>query len=126
MSAVSPCQGLPSDGAASVAGASADGQAGVGTVVLLGGARGTSVPGFRVGLSLASDGEGVVEGADGAGGVVRPLGGGGASGAEGAAGEVEVERWTGRAISVATAQVRAAPAAARSSRRRDAVRRIVS
>ncbi len=68
-----------------------------------------------------ADGVGI---ADGAGGVVRLLAGGGASGGAGDVGPSEVPSWSGSATSTATAQVTPAPIAVRTSRRRDALRRI--
>ncbi|MEU9284520.1 hypothetical protein AB0D57_07245 [Streptomyces sp. NPDC048275] len=63
----------------------------------------------------------------GPGGVVRLLvAGGGASGTVGDDGESGAAKWSGSATRAATAQVKAAPVAARSRRRRDAARRIVS
>ncbi|MFJ8537156.1 hypothetical protein [Streptomyces sp. NPDC093591] len=70
-----------------------------------------------------ADGVGI---ADGAGGVVRPLAGGGARGGAGEAGPCEAPRWSGSATSTATAQVTPAPIAVRTSRRRDALRRIAA
>ncbi|MDO0913300.1 hypothetical protein QQM39_21355 [Streptomyces sp. DT2A-34] len=70
-----------------------------------------------------ADGVGI---ADGAGGVVRPLAGGGARGGAGEAGPGEVPRWSGSATSTATAQVTPAPIAVRTSRRRDARRRMAA
>ncbi|KUL37308.1 hypothetical protein ADL12_18200 [Streptomyces regalis] len=74
------------------------------------------------GVGIA-DGGGVT---DGAGGVVRSLAGGGARGGAGDVGPAEVPRWSGSATRSATAQVTAVPIAVRTSRRRDALRRIAS
>ncbi|KMS68902.1 hypothetical protein ACM01_37115 [Streptomyces viridochromogenes] len=64
--------------------------------------------------------------ADGAGGVVRSVAGGGASGGAGEVGPSDVPIWRGSATRRAAAQVRAAPIDARTTRRRVALRRIAS
>jgi hypothetical protein len=112
--------------------------AGVGSAGLLG-VRVPSVRGVSVGredsLSRGTVGVGsAVRGedadglgmADGAGGVVRSLAGGGASGGAGDVGPSDVPRLSGRATRRATAQVAPAPIAVRTRRRRIALRRIVS
>jgi hypothetical protein len=82
-----------------------------------------------------SDGEGVadreglaggVRDSDGVGDAVWPLAGGGASGTAGGAGALGAARVNGSAMRAATTQDRPAPAAARSSLRRAAARRIAS
>lgn len=70
-----------------------------------------------------SDGVGV---GDGSGGVVRLVAGGGASGGVGDVGPSGLVKYSGTAMRAATAQVAPSPAAVRSRRRRDALRRIAS
>ncbi|WP_159042627.1 hypothetical protein [Streptomyces curacoi] len=80
-----------------------------------------------VGADRVDGAEGLgVGGADGAAGVVGPLVGAGASGGVGDVGASEAPRRSGSATSSATAHVMPTPAAVRSRRRRDAVRRIAS
>ncbi|WP_158693172.1 hypothetical protein [Streptomyces viridochromogenes] len=89
-----------------------------------------AVPGGTVGVGDTDRVDGAeglgVGGADGAAGVVGPLVGAGASGGTGDVGASEAPRRSGSATSSATAHVTPTPAAVRSSRRRDAVRRIAS
>ncbi|WP_369170824.1 hypothetical protein AB5J49_24735 [Streptomyces sp. R28] len=92
------------------------------------GAASDDAVGVGVGVGHAdrgddADGLGI---ADGAGGVAGPLAGGGARGGAGDVGASEVPAWSGSATSTATAQATPAPIAVRTSRRRDALRRIDS
>lgn len=82
------------------------------------GARDSSVHGVA-----GTDGRGDVGGVAGRVGL---LAGSGASGTVGEVGVPGAVRWSGRAMRAATAEARPTPAAARSTRRRDAVRRIAS
>lgn len=89
----------------------------VGRTVELLGLRDSSVPG-----GAGTDGLGDAGGVAGGGGL---LAGGGASGTVGEVGVLGAVRWSGRAMRAATAEARPTPTAARSTRRRVAVRRMV-
>jgi hypothetical protein len=88
----------------------------------LGPALGAESLGLRLGLGVA----GLEGGGDEAGGVEGLLEGGGASGTVGVTGASDAARRNGSAIRAAATQDRPTPAAARSTRRREASRRIAS
>ncbi|MER7374247.1 hypothetical protein [Streptomyces lanatus] len=78
------------------------------------------------GVVRVGDAEGDGVGEVWAGGVVTSLAGGGASGGAGVVGVSERPRGSAISRAAATAQVTPTPAAVRTSRRRDALRRSVS
>lgn len=113
------------DDGAGVAGEPREGPAVSGGTVRVGEAE-PPVDSLGVAVGDGSDGVGVGVGTGPGPGVVRPLVGGGASGGAGVGGPSGLARYSGTAMSAATAQVTPAPAAVRSRRRRDALRRIAS